>query len=71
VGESVIDAKVAAGLLQLRDTFLAMKPLFGELIGIAKESEGHGLAFSASHLIDSIEVFQKELEKFIEREFDE
>ena len=67
MGQSVTEdqAKAVAALETLGEMFLQIKPLFANVVSIARNSGAHGLAFSTLHLVESIDVFQQEVRRFV------
>lgn len=58
-------AKAVASLVASREIFDSMRPLFEEMIAAARVENAYYLAFAASHMMDSLDVFMTQVDRYI------
>lgn len=59
-------AKAIASLVASREVFDSMRPIFEEMIAAARVENAYYLAFAAAHTMDSLDVFMKQVDRYIE-----
>lgn len=63
---AIARAKAIASLVASREVFDSMRPLFEQMVAAARSENAYYLAFAASHMLDSIDVFMKQVDRYIE-----
>lgn len=62
---AIIRAKAIASLVASREVFDSLRPLFEQMIAAAKSERAYYLAFAACHMLDSIDVFRKQVDRYV------
>lgn len=62
---AIMRAKAIASLVASREVFDSLRPLFEQMIEAARSENAYYLAFAACHMLDSIDVFREQVDRYI------